>query len=52
LSGTYWSIFPADPAFGLNGDREKAIVAGCNDYIAKPIKKEELLSLIQKYFKK
>jgi PAS domain S-box-containing protein len=45
-------IIIAQTAFGLSGDREKAIEAGCNDYIAKPINKDELLSLIQKYFKK
>jgi hypothetical protein len=45
-------VILAQTAFGLSGDREKAIEAGCNDYIAKPIKKDELLSLIQKYFKK
>jgi len=42
----------AQTAFGLSGDREKAIEAGCNDYISKPINKEELHSLIQKHFKK
>jgi len=40
----------AQTAYGLTGDREKAIKAGCNDYIAKPIKNEELLALIRKYF--
>ena len=35
----------------LSGDLEKAIEVGCNDYIAKPINKDELLGLIQKYFK-
>ena len=45
-------VIIAQTAFGLSGDREKAIEAGCNDYIKKPIKKAELLSLIQKYFKK
>jgi PAS domain S-box-containing protein len=45
-------IIVAQTAFGLSGDREKAIEAGCNDYIAKPIKKEDLLALIQKYFAK
>jgi hypothetical protein len=45
-------VIIAQTAFGLSGDREKAIEAGCNDYISKPIKKDELLSLIQKYFKK
>jgi len=45
-------IIIAQTAFGLSGDREKAIEAGCNDYISKPINKVELLSLIYKYFKK
>jgi hypothetical protein len=44
-------VIIAQTAFGLSGDREKAIAAGCNDYIAKPINKTELLALIQKYFK-
>ena len=42
-------IIIAQTAFALAGDREKAIEAGCNDYISKPINKVELLSLIQKY---
>ncbi len=45
-------IIIAQTAFGLSGDREKTIEAGCNDYIAKPINKNELQTLIQKYFKK
>ena len=45
-------IIIAQTAYGLSGDKEKAINAGCNDYIAKPIVKAELLALIQKYFKK
>ena len=43
-------VIIAQTAFGLSGDREKAIKAGCNDYIAKPINKDELQVLIQKYF--
>jgi CheY-like chemotaxis protein len=43
-------IIIAQTAYALFGDREKAIESGCNDYIAKPILKEELLALIQKYF--
>jgi hypothetical protein len=42
-------IIIALTAFALAGDREKAIEAGCNDYIAKPINKTELMGLIQKY---
>jgi CheY-like chemotaxis protein len=30
-------------------DMEKALSAGCNDYLTKPIKKEELLLLIEKH---
>ncbi|MBI9039240.1 MAG: PAS domain S-box protein [Bacteroidales bacterium] len=45
-------IIIAQTAYGLSGDREKALKAGCNDYIAKPIKKAKLLELIQKYFTK
>ncbi len=45
-------IIIAQTAYGLSGDREKAIEAGCNDYITKPIKKAELLSIISKNFTK
>ncbi|MEI6089929.1 MAG: PAS domain-containing protein [bacterium] len=45
-------VIIAQTAYGLSGDREKAIEAGCNDYISKPINRVEFLSLIQKYFKK
>jgi len=44
-------VIIAQTAFGLSGDREKTIEAGCNDYIAKPINRDELLALIQKHFK-
>jgi len=45
-------VIIAQTAYGLSGDREKAIAAGCNDYIAKPIIKDELLALIKKHFNK
>lgn len=45
-------VIIAQTAFGLNGDKEKSIEAGCNAYITKPINSETLLTLIQKYFKK
>jgi PAS domain S-box-containing protein len=44
-------IIIAQTAYGLSGDREKAIESGCNDYIAKPVYKAELIELIQKYFR-
>lgn len=42
-------IIIAQSAYGMFGDREKAIAAGCNDYISKPIDKKKLLQLIAKY---
>jgi CheY-like chemotaxis protein len=45
-------IIIAQTAYGLSGDRQKAIDMGCNDYISKPIDKDELLRLMQQYFKK
>jgi len=45
-------IIIAQTAYGLSGDRQKALNAGCNDYISKPIDSEKLLALIQKYFNK
>jgi CheY-like chemotaxis protein len=45
-------IIIAQTAYAQEGAREKAIAAGCNDYISKPIKKDELLALIQMHFKK
>ena len=45
-------IIIAQTAYGLFGDREKSIQAGCDDYISKPVKSEDLKALIMKYFKK
>ncbi|MEI7982005.1 MAG: PAS domain S-box protein [Bacteroidota bacterium] len=42
----------AQTAFGLTGDREKAIAAGCNDYISKPIDSKLLIALIKKHLNK
>ena len=46
------AIIIAQTAFGLAGDREKALKVGCNDYISKPIKIDELQESLRKYFKK
>jgi len=45
-------VIIAQSAFALIGDQEKAIAAGCNDYLSKPIIKEHLTELINKHFKK
>jgi CheY-like chemotaxis protein len=42
----------AQTAYGLSRDRDKAIEAGCNNYISKPIDIAELLSLIKRHFRK
>jgi PAS domain S-box-containing protein len=45
-------IIIAQTAFALSGDKERAINAGCNDYISKPIRRNDLLTLIKKHLKK
>lgn len=45
-------VIIAQTAFALEGDREKAINAGCNEYITKPIKMEELLEMMYNLFKR
>jgi len=40
-------IIIAQTAHGLTGDKERALEAGCNDYIAKPIDSEELFEIMR-----
>lgn len=39
-------------AYAMAEDRDRAISAGCNDYIAKPITRDQLLETIHKYINK
>ncbi len=36
-------------AYGLEGDREMFIEAGMDDYISKPVQKEDLARMLEKY---
>ncbi len=42
-------IIIAQTAYGLIGEKEKAVEFGCNDYIPKPINYALLMLLIQKH---
>ena len=43
-------VIIAQTAYAQRGDREKAIAAGCTEYLAKPISKTDLIALINNYF--
>ena len=57
------SILKADPvtksitivaltAFAMQGDREKCIEAGCNDYITKPLDTRAFVTKVKEYLEK
>ncbi len=39
----------AQTAFAMAEDRQRALAAGCDEYIAKPIRSAELIDLVEKY---
>jgi len=44
-------VIVAQTAFALTKERERAIAAGCNDYLSKPIRKANLAEVIHKCLK-
>jgi CheY-like chemotaxis protein len=42
----------ATTAFALAGDRKKCLAAGCDDYLAKPILRDKLFVILEKYLPK
>ena len=45
------TIIIAQTAYALASDKNKALKAGCNDHLAKPIDRIELLSKLEEYLK-
>jgi len=43
-------VIIAQTAFGLMDEKEKAMAAGCTDFITKPIDRIVLFAMVQKYF--
>ncbi len=41
----------ATTAYAMTGDREKTLVAGCSEYLPKPIRVEELVDVLNKFLK-
>ncbi|HBL76726.1 MAG: hypothetical protein A2W90_23550 [Bacteroidetes bacterium GWF2_42_66] len=39
----------AQTAYALSEEREQALEAGCDDYITKPIRRDDLIALMAKY---
>ncbi|MCF8364056.1 MAG: response regulator [Prolixibacteraceae bacterium] len=44
------AIIVAQTAYALASDREKALAAGCSEYLVKPLIKKDLFSVIEKFF--
>lgn len=45
-------VIIAQTAYAMSGDKQRALQAGCNDYISKPINVNSLVEIINRNFKK
>ena len=45
-------VIISQTAYGLSGDREKALQSGCNEYLPKPLQKEALFEMLHRFFPK
>ena len=43
-------VIIAQTAYALSGDKEKAMEAGCNEHISKPIVRDKLFSMINQFY--
>jgi len=48
-NGSRHTLIVAMTAHAMKGDRKKCMRAGMDDYLAKPIKKEDLLEILEKW---
>ncbi|WP_297087928.1 PAS domain S-box protein [uncultured Draconibacterium sp.] len=44
-------VIIAQTAYAMHGDNDKAIASGCNDYLSKPIRKNELIQRIEMHLR-
>ncbi|NJM16525.1 MAG: response regulator [Bacteroidales bacterium] len=49
---TPWIPIVAVTAYAMGNDRQLCLDAGCDDYLAKPLRKTELFAIIDKFLKK